>query len=142
MTNRNQYEDIQVNIKIILSSLWASVTLCYLYGDYFGLYVPGKVEGMVSGENMLDSPARLLMAAAFLAIPGLMVFLSVLLKPSINRWLNIIVGLFFTIIVLLIAFNFINPWGAFYLFLAIIEAVLTSLIVWYAFKWPKQNQDI
>jgi len=39
-TSSNDFEDIKVNIKIKLSALWASVTLCYLYGDYFELYVP------------------------------------------------------------------------------------------------------
>lgn len=139
MTNKNRYEDSKINIKIKLSSFWVSVTLCYLYGDYFELYVPGKVEGMVSGENMLDSPGKLVVAAVLLAIPALMVFLSVLLKPSINRWLNIIVALFFTVAVLSIAFNFINSWRAFYLFLAIVESVITSLITWYAWNWPKQS---
>ena len=47
-------EDTKVNIKIKLSALWASVTLCYLYGDYFELYVPRKVEGLINGENLLN----------------------------------------------------------------------------------------
>jgi hypothetical protein len=28
----------------------------YIYGDYFELYVPGKVEGLISGENLLNTP--------------------------------------------------------------------------------------
>ena len=134
---KSNYQDFEVNIKIKLAALWASVTLCYLYGDYFELYVPRKTEGLVSGANMLDSPTKLFLAALLLAIPAVMVCLSVLLKPSLNRVLNIVFGLFFTAIMLLIAVTSIEPWRAFYVFLALVESVLTSIIVWKAWNWAK-----
>ena len=133
----NDFEDIRVNIKIKLASLWASVTLCYLYGDYFELYVPQKTEGLVSGVNMLDSPMKLFAAAILLAIPALMVFLSIILKSTINRRLNIGLGIFYTAIMVIIALTSITPWRIFYVFLAIIESCITSLIVYYAWKWTK-----
>ncbi len=137
---QNTLEDFKINIKIKLSVLWTAVTLCYLYGDYFELYIPLKAQGLVNGNNLLNSPLKLFLAALMLAIPALMVFLSILLKPKINRLLNILFGLFFTAIMLLIAFTSIEPWRAFYIFLAIIESIMTSIIVWYAFKWPKQSE--
>jgi hypothetical protein len=97
-TDTSDFEDVKVNIKIKISALWTSVTLCYLYGDYFELYVPQKTQGLVNGLNMLDSPIKLFAASVLLAIPALMVFLSVLLNPTINRRLNIIIGVFFTAI--------------------------------------------
>jgi hypothetical protein len=137
--NTSVFEDFKVNVKIKLAALWASVTLCYLYGDYFELYVPKKTEGLVNGENLLDSPVKLFAASVLLAIPAVMVFLSIILKPKTNRWLNIILGIFFTVIMLLIAFTSITPWRTFYVFLAITESSITSLIIWYAVKWPKQK---
>ena len=98
----NRFETLKINIQIKLSALWASVTLFYLYGDYFELYIPDKVAGLVSGQNMLDSPIKLFTASVLLAIPAIMVSLSVLLKPQINRWLNIVFGVFFTALMLLI----------------------------------------
>ena len=133
----SNYQDFEVNIKIKLAALWASVTLCYLYGDYFELYVPRKTEGLVSGVNMLDSPTKLFAAALLLAIPAVMVCLSVLLKPSLNRILNLGFGVFFTAIMLLIAFTSIEPWRAFYVLLALVESVFTSIIVWKAWHWTK-----
>lgn len=94
MNNSTKFEDVKVNIKIILSGLWASVTLCYLYGDYFELYVPQKAKGLVEGINLLDSPFKLFSAAFLLSLPALMVFLSLILKPQINRILNIVLGVF------------------------------------------------
>jgi len=133
------FEDIKVNIKIKLSALWTSVTLCYLYGDYFELYVPQKTQGLVNGVNLLDSPMKLFAASVLLAIPALMVFLSIILTSRINRQFNIIFGIIYTAIMLLIAITSITPWRTFYVFLAIVESIITALIVYYAWKWPKQN---
>lgn len=139
-TNNCNFEDYRINVKIKLSMMWASVTLIYLYGDYFELYVPNKTQGLVSGENLLDSPTNLFLAAILLAIPAIMVILSILLKPSINRVLNIAFGLFFTALMLLIAYTSVLPWRAFYVFYAILESIITTLIVWYAFKWTKHAE--
>ena len=136
-TSASGFEDFKINVKIKLSLLWTSVTLCYLYGDYFELYVPQKTQGLVNGVNMLDSPMKLFAASLLLVIPALMVFLSIILKSSINRRLNIILGLFYTAIMILIALTSITPWRIFYVFLAIVESCITSLIVWYAWKWAK-----
>ena len=138
-TNGSDLEDFKINVKFKLSALWTSVTLCYLYGDYFELYVPKKVEGLVSGVNILDSPTKLFAASALLAIPALMVCLSLILKSPINRWLNIIFGAFFTVFVALVGLTSISPWRAFYVFLAVLEVCITSLIVWYAWNWQKKN---
>jgi Family of unknown function (DUF6326) len=136
-TATSDYEDIKVNIKIRLSALWTSVTLCYLYGDYFELYVPQKTQGLVSGVNLLDSPIKLLAASVLLVIPALMVFLSIILKPALNRPLNIILGICYTAIMILIALTSLTPWRTFYVFLALVESCITSLIIFYAWKWTK-----
>ncbi len=132
-------KDFEVNIKIKLAALWTATTFCYLYGDYYELYTPGKIESLLSGENILDSPMILFIASIVMAIPPLMIFLSIVLKPRINKALNIIFGLLFTIMMVLIAIGSLAPWYTFYVFLAIVEAILTFIIVWKAFKWPKQT---
>lgn len=137
--NKSSLQDIKININAKLSLLWIVVTLFYLYGDYFELYVPKKVEGILSGESLLNSPLKLFLASLLLAIPPLMVLVCILLKPVLSRWLNIIFGVFFTAIMLLIAVTSISPWYSFYVFYALVESIITSLIVWYAIGWPKDN---
>jgi len=132
-------KDFEVNIKIKLAALWTATTFCYLYGDYFELYTPGKIESLLSGKNVLDSPMILFIASVILAIPPLMIFLSLVLKPRINKVLNILFGLLFTVMMVLIAIGSLTPWYSFYVFLAIVEAILTFIIVWKVFKWPKQD---
>ena len=136
--NSNKLEDFKIDVKIKLSLLWTSVTLIYLYGDYFELYVPQKVQGLITGDNLLGSPINLFLAALLLAIPAIMVIFSILLKPSISRVLNIVFGLFFTALTLLVAFISMEPWRAFYVFYAILESIITGVIVWYAFKKKKK----
>jgi len=105
----NTLEDFKINIKIKLAALWTSVTFLYIYGDYFELYVPKKLSGIIDGNSNLDSPINLFLASLLLVIPSLMICLSILLKPAVNKWLNIVFGVFFTAIMLLIAFVSIEP---------------------------------
>lgn len=102
-------KNVEVNIRIKLAFLWTSVTFLYIYGDYFELYIPTKTAGLVNGINLLDSPMKLFSASVLLAIPAAMIFLSVLLKPPFNRWLNIGMGVFFTLLMLLIAATSLTP---------------------------------
>ena len=133
-------ENQKVNIKIKLAALWTSATFCYLYGDYFELYTPDKVNSLITGDNNLDSPAILLIASIILAIPSVMVAASIFLKPKINRILNILFGTLFTLMMVFIGIISTNEWYLFYVFLAFLESIITALIVWYAWKWPKERQ--
>ena len=134
-------ENQKVNIKIKLAALWASVTFCYLYGDYFQLYTPEKVNNLITGENNLDSPTKLLIASIIMAIPSIMVGASIILKPKINRILNILFGSLFTLMMLFIGVNSMTEWYSFYVFLAFLESIITFLIVYYAWKWPRKISE-
>lgn len=130
-------EDFKINTKLKLSALWTALTVCYLYGDYFELYTPGKVEGLISGQNMLDTPLKLFLASVMLVIPAVMVFLSIFLKPTINRFINVVFGVFFALVMTLILVTSITPWYSFYVFLAAVEVLIALMILWHAIKWPK-----
>ncbi|MEO7066379.1 MAG: DUF6326 family protein [Rhodanobacter sp.] len=127
--------DIKLHVRFKLSALWASLMFCYIYGDYFGLYVPGQLQGMLDGGGPIGpvSQASLVGVALLLALPGLMVFLSITLPPRLCRWLNIALGLFYTAVMLV---TMLGAWW-FYITLGVIEIVLSLLIVAYAWRWPK-----
>jgi hypothetical protein len=129
-------ENPQVHVKLKLSALWAAVMFCYIYGDYFGLFKPGHLASMAAGKMGPLGPATqgvLLGVAIMMAIPSVMVFLSLALPPAANRWTNITFGVIYTVIMLM---TMPGAW-MFYLFLGVVEIVLTSLIVWYAWSWPR-----
>ena len=130
-------DDPRVHVKFKLSALWASVMFLYLYGDYFGLYMHGKLQGMLGGHGPIGSASQgsLLVASLLLAAPGLMVFLSTALRPALSRWLNIILGIFFSLIV---AATMPGAWD-FYVALGIVEVALTSYIARLAWRWPRNH---
>lgn len=132
-------QDTRISIKLKLSALWVSVMFCYIYGDYFELYIPLRAEGLVTGENVLNSPLKLFLASLLMTFPAIMIFLTVFLKPRLNRALNIGFGLLFTLIMLVIALNSLTIWRTFYVYLAFVEMIITSMIVWIAIKWPEQS---
>lgn len=140
MEHNNKLENLKINIKTKLALLWASVMFCYIYEDYFELYVPKRIERIISGESLLNSPMKLFAASFVLIIPALMIFLSILLQPKLSRFLNLIFGIFYTALMLWIAIHYSDKWLRFAIVFAIVESLITALIVWYAWKWPRENQ--
>ncbi|MHA1937438.1 MAG: DUF6326 family protein [Candidatus Thorarchaeota archaeon] len=131
-------EDVKINVKIKLSALWITLMFFYIYADILGFYSPGIIEKVVSGEigGIQITEGFLFVMAIWMAIPSIMIFMSLALKANANRWVNIIVGL--VSIVVLGATFFVGEFSARYTFHAIVEGVLIALIVWHAWKWPEQ----
>ena len=111
--------------------------LFYIYADILGFYSPGVIDKVVAGEigGIQITEGFLFVMAIWMAIPSLMVFLSLALKANANRWLNIIAGILS--IAALGATFFAGELSARYIFQAIVEAVLVVLIIWLAWKWPR-----
>lgn len=99
-------EDTKILVRMRLSALWASMMLCYLYGDYFCLYVPGTVRHMLNGKmDELGPTTRgvVLAMALTMALPSAMIFLSRVLKADLCRWANIVLGVIEEVFTMLIA---------------------------------------
>ena len=138
MDKRNAwvFEDIKVNVRFKLFALWSSVMFFYIYGDYFQLYQPGQLQEMIAGRMVFGAVSQgiLLGMASVMIIPSLMPFLTLVLPAKVNRWVNIVFGAIYTAIMILA----IRGGWHFYVVFGLIESVLTSLIIWYAWTWPKQ----
>lgn len=136
------FEETKISIKLKLAALWTSLMFCYVYGDFFSLFVPGRIQRLMEGNSGAGetTPVTLLLYAVLLALPSLMIFLSIALKAPLNRLLNIIVGIFFTLVMILVTATSLGEWMIFYTFLGIVEITLTCIIVWQAIKWPTLKQ--
>ena len=135
MEHSGNPQEEQIPVKMKLAALWTAVMFCYVYGDYFELYVPHKVQGLVSGHNMLDSPGKLFAASIVAVLPALMICGSVLLPTRPNRVLNLVLGTGYTALMLLVGSLSLSVWRTFYVFLALLESVLTVIVVWQAWTW-------
>ena len=138
MNTQNALEDNKVNVKLKLAGLWTSLMFLIIYLDYFHLYMPGKVNEILKGKVFVfDITQGFIMTALGLStIPMLMIFLSVALPAKVNRWTNIMVAI---VHIPYMLFNLTGvAWMHMY-FAAAVEVVLLLLIIFYAWKWPKQE---
>ena len=135
----SRLEDVKVHVRFKMSALWASVMFLYIYADYFELYQPGGVlHDMLQGKMAPFGSVTqgiLVGTSAMMALPSLMIFLSLALKPKVNRVLNITLGIIYTLIIVA---TMPGSWD-FYLMSGALEIVLTLLIAWYAWSWPRQD---
>ena len=133
-----QLKAFDVPTPLKLSAAWAATVLCYIYCDYFELYAPGKLQEMLEGACPFGpvSQSTLVGAAALLIIPSIMVLLSVVLSPTASRLFNLIFGVIYTLLMILIAF--FTQWY-FYKLFAVVEAALTATIFWIAWRWPRAH---
>ena len=95
-TNQEKIDQLvdKIPIKMKLAALWIGLTFLYVYADIITFFraeilhqiVSGKVTGIVITQGFLFSMSVLM------SIPALMVVFSLLLKRSINRVVNIVLG--------------------------------------------------
>jgi hypothetical protein len=137
--NETILEDVKINVKFKLSALWVTLMFFYLYADVLTFYQPGALEEIIAGEigGIQINQAFSITAAIVMAIPSVMVFLSLTLKAKANRWTNIISGIYSAVV--LLTANLLVPGVTYGIFYGIVEAVLIALIIGYAWKWPKQE---
>lgn len=132
-----ELEEYRAPAKVKLAALWASTMFCYIYGDYFGLYVAGTLAHMNQGSmGPLGhaTPGVLMATSLMMAVPSLMVALSLLLPARICQWACIVLGLFYTAI-MAVSLSGSEP---FYKVLASIEMALTLAITVIAVRWPRE----
>ncbi|MBE2197429.1 MAG: hypothetical protein IAE79_02390 [Anaerolinea sp.] len=132
-------QDAPINVKLRLSALWVAMMLLYIYADILSLFRPGQVQEIIAGRMgpFAATQVSLLTATILMTIPAVMVFLSLILKPKAGRQANIIFGVLYTLVNIS---NLIGESWAYYLFFGAVEIVLTLMIIWYAWRWPKQEE--
>jgi hypothetical protein len=120
--------------KIKITVLWLFASVAFLAHQIVVLMETGIITQLMAGEaeGQKIGPELILSFAILMLVPLVMAFLSLTLKDSRNRWVNIIVGavsaaLWFTGVVdaALSAY-----WGGALMTLSAVVA--SSIVVWYA----------
>ena len=122
--------------RIKIAALWLVFECGSIVTGILESWTPGWIEGIIAGEVagvQLTSDVILVFVIIFV-IPPFMAFLSLTLKDSVNRWVNIILGIVFAVLATIGTSDFLaklSPW-------AIViwgsQVVANALIVWYAWK--------
>jgi hypothetical protein len=135
--------DTKIDQKLKLAALWTSIMFCYIYGDFFSLFVPGRIQALSNGQSGIGetTPTALFAFAILMVVPSLMIFLSVAARAAISRLLNIVFGGFYALVVILVGSLSLSRWMIFYVFLAAVEALLSIGVVCLAVRWPRQEAE-
>ena len=135
--SQSMLEDLRMPVQAKLAAAWTSFMFLCIYVDYFHLYKPGAIDQIRGGVVWEFDISQTLLTACLtvVAIPILMVFLSMTLPARANRLMNLIVA---PIYVLVSAFNALGESWAFFYGLSIgLEVLLLAFILRSAWTWPR-----
>lgn len=136
--NAKALQDPPVNIRVKLAGLWIAAMFCYIYADILAFYDPYLLGEILKGNMGFIGPITQglkLGVGILMSIPAIMVVACCFANASLCRWLNIIFGVIFTLIIMVTIFIGIVYY---YLYFGVLEILTTSFIVWLAWKWPSE----
>lgn len=124
-----------MNVRVKISALWASILFVFVYVDLFSLYradvradiAAGELAGFTIGQPFL------LGTTAYVVIPALMVFGALVLRPRINRIVNIALS---AVYALTIVGGAIGEWS-YYVLGSAVEIALLAAVAYYAWTWAR-----
>ena len=132
-------EDLRMPVQAKLAAAWTSFMFLYVYVDILKLFMPGTIDDILVGIvwEFDVSQVFVTVALTLMAVPILMVFLSMTLPARANRLMNLIVA---PIYVVVSAFNALGESWTYYYTLSIgLEVIVLALIVRYAWTWPRRT---
>ncbi len=134
--NISTLQDPGIPVQAKLAAAWTSFMFLYIYVDYLHLYKPGAIENILAGIvfEFDISQTFVVVALMLMAIPILMILLSIALPAPVNRTLNLVVA---SLYIPVSAFNVIGEsWILFYGLGVVIELILLAYILRSAWTWP------
>ncbi len=139
MNTTTDYRDSWINPRFKIAALWTSMMFVFLCVDLFSLYRADVRADIEAGKIAVFSIGQgyLLGVTIYVALPSLMLFLSLVLPVTRARLANIVLAVLYG---LTIVGSAVGEWNYFILGSAI-EAALLAGIVYYAWTWPKTAVD-
>ena len=128
---------LRVPVQAKLAAAWTSVMFLYAYVDIIAFFKPGVIDDILAGKVWEFDVSQTLLTTflALMAIPILMVVLSMTLPARANRITNLIVA---SVQVPYAAFNVLGEsWTYFYGLGFALEVIILALILRYAWTWPR-----
>jgi Family of unknown function (DUF6326) len=135
MTTTTGFEPLTVNARIKISALWTATLIVFLYIDLFSLYRPDVRAALEAGQISVFTidQAFLLATTLYIVIPSLMLVATLLLRPRVNRIVNITLSVAYALTVVVGA---IGEWN-YYLLGSAVELALLGSVAYYAWTWPR-----
>ena len=135
VTAGTEFEPFIVNVRVKISALWTAMLFIFAYVDMFSFYRADFRADVEAGEvgGFAVNQSFLLATTIYVVIPSLMVFGALVLRPRVNRIVNIALGILYA---LTIVAGAIGEWN-YYILGSAIEVAVLAAVVYYAWTWPR-----
>ncbi|RSM69676.1 hypothetical protein DMH04_46015 [Kibdelosporangium aridum] len=130
-------DEQRISVRAKLAAAWTSFMFLYAYVDILAFFKPGVIDDIQAGVVFEFGISQTLFTVflTLMAIPILMVVLSMTLPARANRITNLIVA---SVQVPFAAFNAVGEsWTYFYGLGVALEVIVLALILRYAWTWPR-----
>ena len=139
-TTVGTYQQAQLPVQAKLAAAWTSFMFLYVYVDILGFYRPGHVDEILAGvvHEFETGPTFVALALTALAIPILMILLSVTLPARANRTINLVVAtLYIPFSIYIVSGEESWDYSYFYGLSIGLEVLLLAFILLSAWAWPR-----
>jgi Family of unknown function (DUF6326) len=136
---RTALADRQIPVQAKLAAAWTSLMFLVIYIDYFHLYQPGAIDEIRGGVIFVFDITGTLMSIFFviIAVPALMILLSMTLPARINRITNIVVAALYIPCVVFNAAGATLDYAFYYGLTIGVEVLILAFILRAAWAWPR-----
>ena len=124
--------------KTRIAVLWLFMAVAMSAHALLAAFDCPETQKIISGEVALG-PGMLLFMSLFWLVPLWLAFVSMTLKDSANRWVNVILGIVFTLLNIFHLIEHLAEPSVHQILIIGSTVVVTALIAWYAWRWPKQE---
>lgn len=138
-TSESPLEDLRMPVQAKLAAAWTSFMFLYIYVDYLALYKPGFVDDILAGivHEFAIGPTFVALALTLIAIPSLMILLSMTMPARVNRTINLVVATLYIPVSIYNAAGESWTYSYFYGLSIGLEVLLLAFILRSAWTWPR-----
>ena len=138
-TTQKLLDNPPIPVRAKLAAAWTSFMFLVIYIDYYHLYQPGEIDEIRGGNIFAFEISGTLMTIFFalIAVPSLMVMLSMTMPARVNRTTNLVVASLFIPICVFNAAGASSEWAVYYAVTIGVEVLILAFILRSAWTWPR-----
>ena len=139
--SQSTLEDLRMPVQAKLAAAWTSFMFLYAYVDILGFFKPGTIDDILVGTvwEFDVNQVFVMVALSLMAVPILMVFLSMTLPARVNRATNLVVASLYIPYSMFNAVGESWDWAFFYGLSIGLEVLLLAFILRAAWTWPRRT---
>jgi lipopolysaccharide export LptBFGC system permease protein LptF len=126
-----------LDVRIIIAALWIAEVLSSLNGDTYRLSDSAALRSLLENTGAVKAtPVLLLVMSILFVFPILMSAFTLILKYSVSRRVNRIIGILYAVIILIFwVLGFVLQSAGYEFVWSTAQLVFVLMVVWYAWKW-------